>query len=257
MDVMNNKLWLIGGFIVVWFGLISSLTVNAQITENLWISTQIGIEEIDKRLFNYPEVPRQRIINDNPQNWATWTFGFALNKRVIDGSGLNLHVGIGYLGELNTFPRPYIPYYGVKGPRPMPSTFNNGYLMSSLAFPIHVSHSLFRGLSVQAQVLPSVSFHRWVPRGFPVNHWHLDWQALQINPGIRYTFDQFYVGAMFRAYHLRKVDRMFFSKQKLRIPENDPILKGYETLNMKKIWIEFGYKWQTQKALQDKKSKLE
>jgi len=233
-----------------------SMPVHAQITENLWISTQIGIEEIDKRMFNFTEEQRLRVLDENLGNWATWTFGFTLNKKIIGGSGLGLDVGIGYFGELNTFPRPYIAFYGRKYML-SPLAFNKGYLLSSLALPVNISHPIYKGLSVHVQVLPSVSFHRWVPRGFPVNHWHLDWHALQINPGLRYTFDQVYFGVMFRAYHLRKVDQMLFNKQFLQIPDDDPILKGYETLNMKKIWIEAGYKWQTQRAKQAQKSKLE
>jgi len=240
--------------------LVFSGTLTAQITENVWFSTQIGIEEIDKRMFNFTEEFRLQILEKNPENWATWTFSFSVNKKLMGSRqrSFGLDVGIGYYGELNTFPRPYIAGFG----HPVmndPLAYNSkGYLMSSLGLPLNFSYTVYDGFSLQVQALPTVSFHSWVPRGFVVNYWHFDWQSVQISPGIRYTHHQWYIGANYRVYHLRKRDPVIFDFLQLRIPEDEPMrVDGYETLDFRKYWIEVGYKWKTKAEKQTLKSKLE
>ena len=88
------------------FCLIDRANAQEQNSDNYkWIiSFNFGLQEFDKRMFDFPEP--DRFWSLNPEIFGVHQFGLSLVRKIHTSNKINLYTGIGISSELNTFTRP-------------------------------------------------------------------------------------------------------------------------------------------------------
>jgi hypothetical protein len=66
-----------------------------------------------------------------------------------------------------------------------------------------------------------------------------DFYSLEVNPGLSYDIGRFEFGLKYRAFQVKKIDKILFSYRTLHDPRTDQV---FETYNPFKLWFSVGYK---------------
>lgn len=213
------------------------------------ISISYALQAHDKRMFDWPLIPAQAMLNRQPETWGTHWYGITVNRNILESEGFKLKVGLGYITEYRTFQRPYngCLFYGFEVgncPDVLWSTY--GYKIKMINFPIDYSYRLFAGLNVNAAVEGNFSFYknpesRNLP--FAKGLYHFRSYSFTVFPGISYTINRVRIKLDWRAFQIRRLDNIIFFYGYFRATQNPINYNNYEGYNPKHFRLTLSYEF--------------
>lgn len=200
-------------------------------------SLDYGLQAHDKRLFDFP--PREYVLERQPETFGTHQFGIRLEKKVAHKGKLHFHAGVGLNTELATFERPFDYTYKKDGITRV-LRWTDRYYQFLMQLPLNGTYQLNDHFGFSLGVLPQLNFLTIADHttGESYSWWRFDLYSVEFNPGIEYTNSRLVFSLKYRAFQVKKIDRILFNHI-VRDPRTD---QAFETYNPFKIWISVGYK---------------
>lgn len=229
-------------FLVATFSLPS---FGQEITDTKWtMSIDFGLQKHDKRLFGFPPFPAAHLLEKHSENFGTYQLGISVTRKIFYKGRLKIYVGGGLSSELSTFTRPFDQDYGHEIKRDI-LIMTDRYYQNLLQLPIRTKLSVFKHLGLSLEMLPQFNFlakadldHSFF-NGSEFSWWKFDFYSVEVNPGLSFELGRFELDLNYRAFQVKKIDRILFSISTLNDPRIDQI---YETYNPVKLWFSVGYK---------------
>ena len=200
------------------------------------LTLDYGLQAHDKRLFDFP--PRESVLERQPETFGTHQFGIKLERKIAEKGKLNFYAGGGLSTELATFERPFDHNYGKKGGTDI-LRWTDRYCQFLMQFPLNGTYHLTDHFRFSMEILPQLNFHTIADHstGKSYSWWRFDLYSVEFNPGIEYTISRMAFSLRYRAFQVKKIDRILFNHI-LRDPRTD---QTFETYNPFKMWLSVGY----------------
>ncbi|MEM8524342.1 MAG: hypothetical protein AAGG68_06850 [Bacteroidota bacterium] len=203
--------------------------------------------EEDRRLFQLPG--RQEIWNmDEISN--DYDFMLTFNKEWKLFRHLDFVTGLGYIRSHHKFLRPFDHnYFTNRGTYVLRYTdiYSKEKIAPQLAINHRVlgkeHHHLYLTASAFAAFNVSKRVETFTGKA-TFRKFRLEFDAIEINPGIGYQLNRFNFQLNYRLFHLYKIDRVLFFSVLFseRQPLEDFLAQDYERLNPTNIWFSVGYR---------------
>ena len=213
------------------------------------ISISYALQEHDKRMFDWPIIPAQAILNRQPERWGTHWYGITVNRNILESENFRLKIGLGYLTEYQTFLRPYNGCLFYKyDERFCPDVLwsTSGYKIKMINVPIDYNYRLFAGLNVHADFEGNFSFYK-NPESknlpFGKGLYHLRSFSFTFFPGISYTINKIHIKLDYRAFQIRRLDELIFFYGYFRTSTNPINYNNYEGYNPKHFRLTLSYEF--------------
>jgi hypothetical protein len=200
-------------------------------------SLDYGLQAHDKRLFDFP--PKESVLERHPETFGTHQFGIRIEKKVAQQGKLHFHVGSGLSTELSTFERPFNHNFGKNGGTEI-LRWTDRYYQFLMQFPLNGTYQLNDHFGLSLGVLPQLNFltianHTTQDKTY--SWWRFGPYSVEFNPGIEYTKSRMVFSLRYRAFQVKKIDRILFNSI-VRDPRTD---QTFETYNPFKLWLSVGY----------------
>ncbi|MFT4762709.1 MAG: hypothetical protein ACI9LN_004697 [Saprospiraceae bacterium] len=206
-----------------------------------WIlSLDFGIQTFDKRLYDFP--PKEELLKQQTGLFGTYQLAMNLKRELVEWKKIKVYGGIGGSIEINKFNRPFdINYKKSIGPDILAFTHRNynKYLFQGV---IQTEYKISKKVSIKFDVLSQFNIKSIINTPyigkdkFIWNEFYL--YSIEFNPGINYSYERFIFGAMYRAFQVKKIDKIIFNRI-IRDPRTD---QNYEIHNPFKMWLSVGYR---------------
>jgi hypothetical protein len=225
------------------------------------VSVSYALQEHDKRLYDWPAIPKQEILEKQPERWGTHWYKIALHRNILESKNFKLKAGVGFATEYKTFHRPFdhclwFPSWFC----PDMIMWTDGYKIHNINIPIEYNYYIINGLSVNATLEGNFSFFRslrskrWLFG--ESNRWkRYEFQLYSISlfPGISYDFGRLLLKADYRAFQLKNIDDVIFFHS-LFGTTPDPREDGvFETYNPAHFRITLSYEFGEREFEEEKK----
>lgn len=204
------------------------------------LSLGIGIQEHDKRLFDFPL--RENLLKSQPEKFGTYQINANILKPILKKERMEFYWGIGAGMEMNTFRRPFDYTYKRTDDTKL-LRYTDRYYKFLLILPFEFHYFFNSDFFISSSVINQVNFLTIANRSnsdfTSYDWWSLNFHSIEMNSGIGYTYSKFDFILSYRFYQIKKVDRILF---------NDIILdprpdKSIEVHNPFKVWLSIGYKF--------------
>lgn len=196
-----------------------------------------GLQAHDKRLFDFP--PRESVLERQPEAFGTHQFGIKLERKIAEKRKLRFYGGIGLSTELATFERPFDHNYGKNGGTDI-LRWTDRYYQFLMQFPLNGTYQLNDHFGFSLGMLPQLNFltiadHTSSDESY--TWWRFDLYSVEFNPGIEYTKSRMAFSLRYRAFQVKKIDRILFN----HILDDPRKGQTFETYNPFKVWLSVGY----------------
>ncbi len=200
-------------------------------------SLDYGLQAHDKRLFDFP--PKESVLERQPEAFGTHQFGIRLEKEVAQKGKLLLNVGAGLSTELSTFDRPF-DYTYKKDDITKVLRWTNRYYQFLMQSSINGTYKLNGHFGLSLGVLSQLNFltianHTTSDESY--SWWRFNLYSVEFNPGIEYTKSRMAFSLRYRAFQVKKIDRILFND----ILDDPRREQTFETFNPFKMWLSIGY----------------
>ena len=178
--------------LIIIFATLSSLSSYGQENINAkWIlSIDFGIQEHDKRLFDFPQ--RENLLAMQPESFGTYQFGINAVRKILQKKGFDLFTGVGLSSELSTFRRPFNHNF-----RKNEGNFllrrTDRYYQYLMQLPIKSKFKIAKHFGFSLDILPQLNFLTIADhtKDKSFSWWRFDFYSVEVNPGIEYTTSKF------------------------------------------------------------------
>jgi hypothetical protein len=229
-------------WLVLLFAIIFSLpSFGQESTDTKWtLSIDFGIQAHDKRLFGFPPFPSARLLEEQPETFGTFQAGISTVRKILQKGRFEIFAGGGLSSELSTFKRPFDLDFGKEFKRDI-LIMTNRYYQNLLQFPIKSKFRIGEKFNFSLDVLPQFNFLTIADNTKDISYswWMFDFYSLEVNPGLSYDIGRFEFGLKYRAFQVKKIDKILFSYSTISDPRTDQV---FETYNPFKLWFSVGYK---------------
>lgn len=220
-------------------------------TKSKWsISVDVAIQEHDKRMFSLPPYIAQRILERSPERFGTYQISVSVNSVIFDRHNfLSVALGISPSLELSTMDRPFLHSYGLPA-----GTFDikhtNRYYKYLLQLPIRGRYSITTNMSITMDLMPQMQYHtvaKFVRDGtakpsYTYSWWIFDLYSIEFNPGFMILMGNIELNLKYRAFQIKQLDEILFSKGTVISLDDRTNYGKYETYNPLKFWLSVGYR---------------
>lgn len=229
------------GYICTTFSII-----HAQ-NEKLWDHTTVhfgfSVQEQDRRLFDFPDAEGIIEREDSDTDIETHLY---IQKKLIGWWRMDFSTGLGYMRYQTKFSRPVNHnYFTQDNTRPL--IHIEKYVIHKLSVPaslnayLHKNESIFLNLTGWASFNINKRLASKPNSNFGGNRFKLDFNGLELNPGLGFRASRFQVQLNYRVLHFYKIDGVIFNDI-LFNTQNPPFLEEkYESRNLDKVWLTVGY----------------
>lgn len=237
-----TRLSLIAAILVI----VNSLHSQSESLGDWILKMNIGIEQHDKRLFDFTAHLKEKILRDYAgEQWGTYHFGLEVQRRIIHKGRIDLYGGFGLGYENATFSRPFEPGYLIDGYHPLILLMQNRY--RKVKAPINISS--FIRLNNNLYVSTDFRISWLVFRS--VTHTSLSWQSfpytestffledMNLRFGLAYRVGNLFIGLNSRIINLQKIDKVLFNE----ILEDPRVDEKWEWYNPLMFDLTVGYTW--------------
>ncbi|MEM8525002.1 MAG: hypothetical protein AAGG68_10180 [Bacteroidota bacterium] len=236
-------------FIFIFSSFINT-TILAQSSPSFFNNTTLMLGyaayEEDRRLFQLPG--RQEIWNmDEISN--DYDFMLTFNKEWKLFKHLDFATGLGYIRSHHNFFRPFFHPYFTNDPSKefrYVGIYTKEKIAPQLAINLRVLGKKHHHLYLTTSAFAAFNFSKRVETFIgkaTFRKFRLEFDAIEINPGIGYQLNRFNFQLNYRLFHLYKIDRVLFFSVLFseRQPLEDFLAQDYERLNPTKIWFSVEY----------------
>ncbi len=201
-----------------------------------FLSVDYGLQAHDKRLFDFP--PKESVLERQPETFGTYQFGIRLERKIAQKGKLHFRVGGGVSAELATFERPFDHNFGKDGGTRI-LRWTDRYYQFLTQFPLNGTYQLNEHFGFSLGVLPQLNFLTKADHTTSKSYswWRFDLYSVEFNPGIEYTTSRFIFNLSYRAFQVKKIDRILFND----ILDDARTGQSFETYNPFKMWLSVGY----------------
>ena len=231
-------------FIIFLFPLYQLSLIGQNVQETNWIiSVNLGIQQHDKRLFDYSE--KEMLLEMHKGFFGTYQFGIRGDRSIHINQLLEASIGLGISAELSTFTRPFDHFYkrNFSQIKILPNT--NRYYKSLIQLPLVTTFRIRKKMRLSMEILPQYSFLTIAdnsensPLG-SISWWGFNFHSLEFNPGVIWSTENIDFGLKYRVFQIKRIDKILFNDI-IDDPRTD---QNVETYNPFKIWLSFGYRLQ-------------
>ncbi len=204
-----------------------------------------SIEANDTRLYDWP-AGGQRDILSNEDDGGVLTHSLVVFRNILSRQKTEMYAGIGYAKKINKFSRPYDHCFDLDGDFCTDVIRRiEEYRIDLVQLPFQGKIFFLRNLAFTANVIPEFSFRKVAnPASQNVRDTHLEFYALEINPGLSFETRRFSAGFAIRAFQLKKIDRVLFIPELYDLDHTREarLSQKNETYNPFKLSLMVGYK---------------
>lgn len=199
-----------------------------------------GIEEHDKRLFNYSQ--KDLLLDMHPEKWGTYQLGLQVKRRIWSTERVHTFLGSGLSYEKATFTRPFNHIYFEQDFFYI-LRYTNKYekfqvpLTATLLFDLHKGLSISGTATANQLVFRNINNTEFSSEAFPYNEFTFELDEVHLSLGLQYRFNQFIFGISNRIYNYQKVDKVIFNRL-IRDPRTD---EKWERYNPTRFDISISY----------------
>lgn len=215
---------------------------------NLLLSTNVGVQAHDKRLFDFPA--KQRVL-DNQKGWfGTYQLNVNLHKflNLSKNPKISVGVGLGLGMEINTFKRPFDHNYNQEIGTDI-LKYIEKYRNYLFDIPLNVNYQINDKFTITMEILNQFNYLSSINTKGSSNNkytwWKFNFHSIEFNPGIKYEKDKFYLGFHYRVFQIKRIDRIIFNRILVNPDESKDSPRPGQKLeihNPFKIWFTVGYK---------------
>lgn len=219
--------------LVVSFILICiDITVYSQNSGNWKVQFNTGIEQHDKRLFDYSE--KETLLVMQPEFFGTYHIGINLNRKVWQDYKFTSFVGLGLGYEEATFLRPFNHFY-LKEDNFLILRNLNRYGKVQLLISFGVIYELTNQWTISGGLKSYYIVNRIINHTennssvFPYTKTTFELDELHLELGLRYRIGHFLIGMNSRILNYQKIDKIIFN-QIIHDPRSDQKWEWYNPL---------------------------
>jgi hypothetical protein len=228
--------------IIILAAIFSLPSFGQQSTDTKWtLSMDFGLQKHDKRLFGFPPFPAAHLLESQPESYGTYQFGISAVRKILHKGRFEIFAGGGLSSELSTFTRPFDLDFGKKFKRNI-LIMTNRYYQYLLQLPVETRFRFDKNFGLSLELLPQFNFLAiadYAKRDKSYSWWMFDFYSVEINPGLSYDKGRVEFGLKYRAFQVKKIDRILFNSL-INDPRTDQV---FETYNPFKLWFSVGYKF--------------
>lgn len=235
---------------IISFILLSVTSIRSQsFLEDLTLSASYAYESVDDRIVS---------VADEGEKVYQWSVG--VNKTIWETRRWEMVMGLGYSKRNIQYNREFYRCYFGLNSFGGHCAINNGlgvplksYNSHIIQLPVDFNFYPF-GLSnlkgfITMKILNGVAINRHVTtlrRTAQESKSIIEWEGLEVNPGVGIDIEGVRVQVNYRLLHLRPYDPVFFATKKVEgidFTNGDPPYKGkLNTYNPFKLWLSMGYR---------------
>jgi hypothetical protein len=183
-------------------------------SSNWMVTLKFGVEEHDKRLFDYPH--KASLLDLQPENWGTYNWSLVANMKWHQSNMLTLFAGSGVRYQKATFIRPFNHIYFKQDTEEELrglSTYEKIYLPLAVSGYLDIGH----GFSIDAGFSSSILLYRKINQNayksdvFPYTETTFELSNLELTSGINYEVNRFVIGVHTRLVNYQRIDKIIFN----------------------------------------------
>ena len=208
------------------------------------VNLDFGMEEHDKRLFNYARPEREALLRKQPELWGTYHLGLGVKRKVWQNKRFSSFIGLGIGYENATFIRPFDHFF-FEYPSNKILLALNSYKkvftpLSLIAFYEFKNHWLISGEMTSNFLLFRSIDHTESPREvYPFSKGTFELDDIQLRLGVNYKFGNWIIGIHSRVFNFQKIDRIIFN----HIIKDPRTEQKWEWYNPLRFDLTVGYIW--------------
>lgn len=229
-------------FLIMLVMILSVSAKGQSFLDDLTISVEFAAAHHDKRLV----FGRQRLLQEQPEQWGTWQYGISLDKKIVEWNAFSVRGGLGYSLEYMTFIRLVDHCLLLKPGESCDDVLiysRDGYKVSLLQIPVDLSLELIENWRIGVDIRSFVDIHKSLPN--IAEKRTFDFYSMEVNPGMSYEWRGFSLGLNYRIWQIKKIDRVLFSRNTIssQYRPNSLLGKEYDHYNPVKWWFSLGYRF--------------
>ena len=237
---MNKKPVL---FALLFF--VFSAKIFSQDSLSKWkVQLYFGIEEHDKRLFNYSE--KWTLLSMQPERWGTYSVKAEVERKLLSKWIFTLYSGFGLQYELATFLRPFDHFYFSDGRTIYILWHEDRYNKIGVLTNTRLTTKIISNVYFDMEVYPVFNIFRLIDNSaikdrkyFPYKKWEFEFVKIQANAGLCLQYKRVAIGFYYRFYNYQKIDKIIFNKI-LKDPRTD---QTWEYFNPVHYDFSIAYSW--------------
>lgn len=214
--------------------------------ENWILRMDFGIEQHDKRLFDYSILSRERILREfEDEQWGTYHIGIDLQRRLFQSDRVELFAGLGIGYEKATFRRPFNQWLLLDGFLPTILLEQNRYRKlktpTSLLSFIRLGKQIYLTTDIRLNwlVYRSISSSDSSWSGFPYYESTFELDDIHLRGGIAYRTNNLMIGLDTKIINFQKIDKILFNE----IIYDPRVDEKWEWYNPLMLNLTIGYMW--------------
>jgi hypothetical protein len=212
------------------------------LTRNWLITSNLGIEKHDKRLFDYSE--KDMLLEMQAESWGTYHWNVSINRKVGQVIRLSVFANIGVEHEIATFLRPFDHLYFEKDFYKILRNLNK-YEKVKIPLSFIAFYKIFHNTYVNAGISSYVLIYRKIDHtennsdAFPYTEFTMEPNNVELTAGLNRTFRRFLFGLNTRLVNYQKIDKILFNS----IIKDPRTNKNWEFYNPLQFEFSIGYTW--------------
>lgn len=207
--------------------------INSQNSRDQWmLELSGGIEQHDKRLFDYPE--KDRLLAMQTDKWGTYHAGLIVKRNMWDRKRFSVYGGIGLHYEKATFLRPFNHFHFKEVAFDILRNLNR-YTKLQVPLVISIYYKFGDHWSVSGELTPQLLVYRSIDHTennsdvFPYSESTLELDDIHFSLGLHYRIKHFTVGINSRLFNFQKIDEIIFNDI-VKDPRADQTWEWYNPL---------------------------
>ncbi len=219
------------------------IDIEGQDAFNSWfIQSTYGIEQHDKRLFDYSE--KEILLGMQPEKWGTYHFNLSLNRKLKRINKFSFYSGVGINYEKATFLRPFDHLYFENDYDEILRNLNK-YEKVLIPLSFLTKFRIINQLYLDFDLRPIFIIYRRIDHTqnnsevFPYSEFVLKFDEINVKLGLNYFIGNFSFGFNARLGNYQKIDKIIFNKI-LKDPRTDQKWEFYNPLQFN---FTVGYLW--------------
>jgi hypothetical protein len=213
---------------------------SQKLLDNTRVYLGFSFQEQDRRLFEFPHAEEIVALEESKFDYETIVY---VQKTLLKWWHFGLSTGLGYMRYQNKFTRPINHQY-FTGDHTRPLIFINKYTTHKISIPTSLEFSFDKKERIFLSLTGWASFNfnkRLVSVKKYDNKLKLEFNGLELNPGLGFKASRLRFQINYRALNYYKIDKVILYRILFK-DDVDPFLdKKYESTNWDKIWITVGY----------------
>ncbi len=227
--------------LLILFVLNNTSVIHAQLTSNWILDFEFGIEQHDKRLFDYSE--KETLLAEQPEKWGTYHLNVSIQRRMWVKHQFSSYFGMGIGYEKATFLRPFNQLYFKDLTEILLVT--NKYEKIKMPLFFSVIYQPVNQWFISGKLISTILLYRSIDNTkydssvFPYTKSCFELDDVNFSIGINYLMDKIYLGISTRVINFQKIDKIIFNHL-IKDPRVD---QKWEWYNPLRFDFTIGYMW--------------